>query len=155
MTQGQEANQTNYGEERKETETEAEVAAGKEAAEANEAVEEVAEPLFHICGVSNSPLITRRTDGPTDARSHELQQKDNGTSSSESCRDKIEGSTECSDRMPTKEQRFVNPMERLRRRTELEIKESGYVSETASSPSSSMNCYGFPHKRSGEQKYCR
>jgi len=71
-----------------------------------------------------------------------------------------------SPRTPTEEQPFANPMDRLRKRTETEIKESFSTSPPASSNLSSpstMCFYGFPHRRTvvvdgrrrGENKWCR
>ena len=63
---------------------------------------------------------------------------------------------------PTEEQPFPNPMERLRKRTELKIKDSFATSPPTSGRSTSP-FYGFPHRRSvvidgrkcGKNKWCR
>jgi len=121
------------------------------------------EPLFHIWGVNDFLTDDKRTDGQTQPNSDRKQTNASvATESSDLCGTSFEIISPPSPKTPTEEQPFANPMDRLRKRTELEIKESGSASVTAP-PLTSLGFYGFPHRRSvsadgkkiGENKYCR
>jgi len=118
---------------------------------------------------SPSSAINGHRQTHTDRTNLLNQQKSSDTKPSDLTPSSQEANILPSPRTPTEEQPFADPMERLRRRTELEIKESfstsGPTSAGMSSSSSSpnMSFYGFPHSRSividgkrrGENKWRR
>ena len=127
--------------------------------------QEESKPLFHIRGIGDSSADQRETDGRTDRYQAEQKNKDPISAASDLCEGSYELVAPPSPKTPTEEQPFVNPMERLRKRTEAGIKESGSLAANSSAlTATSQGFYGFPHRRSvvhvdgkkmSENKYCR
>jgi len=129
-------------------------------------VQEKNEPLFHIRGVNDSSTDQLETDERTCHHySDNFEQKDAAPVSGVGaiCEGSYEFVAPPSPKTPTEENPFANPMERLRKRTELGIKESGSLAADPASSAVSKGFYGFPHRRGivvdgkkmSDNKYCR